>query len=66
MRISEVLNLKLEDMNLSTGKIHIKEGKGNKDRIVYINNGLLDSLIDYLERTGKGSAGLVFTTVSGL
>lgn len=62
MRISEVLNLQLEYVNLSTGKIHIKEGKGNKDRIVYINNGLLDSLIAYLERTEKANTGLVFTT----
>ncbi len=62
MRISEVLNLQLGYVNLSTGKIHIKEGKGNKDRIVYINNGLLDSLIAYLERTEKANTGLVFTT----
>lgn len=65
MRISEVLNLQLEHVNLATGKVMIKQGKGSKDRIVYINNGLLDTLISYLERTEKGNTGLVFTTRTG-
>ncbi|MBI9094745.1 MAG: tyrosine-type recombinase/integrase [Sphaerochaeta sp.] len=62
MRISEVINLKLEFVDLNTGKIFIKEGKGKKDRIVFINNGLLNSFITYLERTEKSNTGLVFTT----
>jgi len=65
MRISEVINLQLEHVNLSTGRILINQGKGKKDRIVFINNGLLDSLISYLERTKKGNTGLVFTTRTG-
>lgn len=65
MRISEVLNLKMQYVDLNTGKIIIKQGKGNKDRIVYINNGLLESVIRYTERMGKGKSGLVFTTRTG-
>ena len=65
MRVSEVLNLRLEFLDLNSGKIIIKEGKGNKDRIVYINNGLLENLISYLTRTEKGTTGLVFTTRTG-
>lgn len=65
MRISEVINLELEHVNLSTGRILISQGKGNKDRVVYINNGLLESLISYLDRTKKGNTGLVFTTRTG-
>ena len=65
MRVSEVLNLRLEFVDLNSGKIIIKEGKGNKDRIVYINNGLLENLISYLTRTEKGTTGLVFTTRTG-
>ncbi len=65
MRVSETLNLTLEHIERNTGKIMIKEGKGAKDRVVYINNGLLDQLNTYLERTGKGKKGLVFTTRTG-
>ena len=65
MRISEVLELRMEYVDLNTGRIIIKEGKGNKDRIVYINNGLLENLISYLTRTEKGSTGLIFTTRTG-
>ena len=65
MRVSEVLNLRLEFIDLNSGKILIKQGKGNKDRIVYINNGLLENLISYLEKTGKSRTGLVFTTRTG-
>lgn len=65
MRISEVLELRMEYVDLNTGRIIIKEGKGNKDRIVYINNGLLENLISYLERTAKGSTGLIFATRTG-
>jgi site-specific recombinase XerD len=65
MRISEVLNLRLSHIDLNTGKIIIKQGKGNKDRIVYINNGLLEYLIDYLEKTAKSKTDLVFTTRTG-
>jgi len=32
MRVSEVINLKPEDINTETGFIHIKQAKGKKDR----------------------------------
>ncbi len=36
-RVSEIANLRLEDIDLATGKISIK-GKGNKERIIQIHN----------------------------
>ncbi len=32
LRVSEVINLKPQDINIQTGFIHVKKGKGNKDR----------------------------------
>lgn len=69
-RISEVLNLKLEDVNLAERTVHIIEGKGGKDRDVPINDKLHEILLNYLinirksdsenffalERTGSVSA----------
>ena len=36
MRVSEIVNLKPENVNMDTGFIHIKQGKGNKDRDIPI------------------------------
>lgn len=36
LRISELCNLKVEDYDQNNGRLYIKSGKGNKDRIVYL------------------------------
>jgi len=36
LRVSEVINLKPEDIDMERGFIHIKQGKGNKDRDIPI------------------------------
>ena len=42
MRPGEALRLKINDVNLSSGKIMIEEAKGNKDRIVMLADDVLD------------------------
>ncbi len=49
LRISECLNLTLDDVNLEKRSIHVRQGKGRKDRLVPINNTLYDLLLDYKE-----------------
>lgn len=49
LRISECLNLTLDDMNFEKRTIHVRQGKGRKDRMVPINNKLYDLLLDYKE-----------------
>ena len=44
LRISEVVNLKPEDVDLARGFLHIKAGKGNKDRDVPIMPPLIKGL----------------------
>lgn len=65
LRVSEVVSLRVEDIDLNTGRTHIKQGKGSKDRIVYMNVSLLEEVIKYIERTEVGNQGLVFTTRTG-
>lgn len=48
-RISEIIKLKLEDVDLEERVVHIIEGKGNKDRNIPINDKLYDILKNYLE-----------------
>ncbi len=47
MRLSEVINLKLTDIDSKRHTVTIKEGKGNKDRISLLSEKVLELLRDY-------------------
>jgi len=47
MRVSEVLNLKIQDVDSKRMIIHIHNGKGKKDRIVPLSDNILKLLRDY-------------------
>ena len=47
LRISEVVNLKLEDIDSQQMIIKVKQGKGRKDRLVPLSNKLLKQLRDF-------------------
>ncbi|MBV7276052.1 tyrosine-type recombinase/integrase [Clostridiaceae bacterium UIB06] len=49
LRISECLDLKLDDIDLTAKEIVVKCGKGNKQRIVYINSKIIDAVKEYLQ-----------------
>lgn len=65
LRISEIVNLKIKDINVNELTIHLKEAKGQKDRITIFSEVLKDDLmklmaeklaVDYVfssERGGK-------------
>ena len=65
MRVGDLINLRWEDIELDTGRTHIKQGKGAKDRVLFIRAEILSALIDLAERFGHKLAGLVFTTLKG-
>lgn len=48
-RISETLNIKLEDLNLQTKELLIRTGKGKKQRTVYLNAKIIDSIREYIK-----------------
>ena len=37
LRPSEVLNLRVRDIDWMAGKLTVREGKGNKDRVLWLN-----------------------------
>lgn len=47
LRVSEVINLKIEDIDSKRMIIYIKNGKGRKDRIVPLSDTVLKTLRDY-------------------
>lgn len=50
MRVSEIINIKVSDVNLDNGTIKVT-GKGNKERIVIINQSSIDSLDIYIHNS---------------
>ena len=52
-RVSEIIHLKLEDVDLENKVMHIIEGKGGKDRDIPINDKLYNILQNYLKNIRK-------------
>ena len=50
MRISELVNLKLTDIDVSRNVIYVRGGKGKKDRITLLSKVSHDYLMHYLEQ----------------
>ena len=67
LRLSEVINLRWDNLDLRTGRVKVVEGKGNKDRILWINNETLEKLRNWRQRQidDIGSIEFVFTTSTG-
>jgi len=64
MRVSELIGLKESQLDIANS--HIKAlGKGNKERIIPINNGMLNALVGYIKNKPDGSAKNVFVSEKG-
>lgn len=60
LRAGELCNLKLQDIDLAAGIVHVWLGKGNKNRKVGISLNLKSTLEEYL-RERKGNSDYFFT-----
>jgi integrase/recombinase XerD len=60
LRLSEVEELRLEDLDLSARKLSVRNGKGMKDRTVYLTDTTVNALSAYLAMRGPGSSDHVF------
>lgn len=50
MRISELVNLDVRDVNMDNATVRIRDGKGHKERIGYLSEPAIKALKDYLEQ----------------
>ena len=50
LRVSEAVSLRWEDVNLTSGKVMVREGKGAKDRTLWVDNDQLEELGEWKER----------------
>jgi len=44
LRVSEALNLKVDDLDWISGKVDVRAGKGNRDRVLWLTDRDLDTL----------------------
>src|SRR5690606_12901956 len=65
MRISECLNLHVDDVDIEKGIIRVNQGKGNKDRTIPMNPKLKELFIDYVENWRVPSSNFFATQISG-
>ena len=57
LRVSEMSNLKVEDLYLKRGQgsIHVKNGKGGKNRVVDIGSNLKKQILEFLDYRNMNS-----------
>lgn len=64
LRTSELLNLKTRDIDWMSGKVFVHEGKGKKDRVLWLNEDALEILRKWKEKRPVQTE-LLFTTLKG-
>ena len=67
LRVSEMANLKVEDLYLKRGQasIHVKNGKGGKDRVVDIGSNLKKQILEFLHYRTMNSGSVMNVGMNG-
>lgn len=65
LRVEEVANLTLDVIEFRRRRIWVQNGKGGKDRIVYVSNDAMDALIAYLKIRPESEARKLFLVEKG-
>lgn len=61
LRLSECVNIRYKDLELSENTGWVRNGKGGKDRIFIISETFKKDLLDYMEKKGDTENGFIFT-----
>ncbi len=54
LRLAELLNLRIEDLDFHSGSVLVRQGKGNKDRKGYFGSRASEALVSYLKNRSEG------------
>lgn len=67
LRAAELINLRLRDVDLETGRLWVRQGKGRKDRGLWFNRKTREALREWLDSSSKprGPYDYVFTSLAG-
>jgi integrase/recombinase XerD len=66
LRAAELCNLKVSDLDMRTGRLIVRQGKGKKDRILWLREQTLELLSQWRQRSPVADpAGPLFCTLQG-
>ncbi len=66
LRASELINLKVRDLDFTTGRLWVRQGKGRKDRGLFFNGKCGEALQSWLAvRASSGNLPNLFTSLDG-
>lgn len=65
LRVSELINLKIDDLEIDKGYGLVRKGKGNKDRIFIIANSLKEIIKKSIESKKPNEFNYLFTSLKG-
>ena len=65
LRVEEVANLLLRDLDLKQYRIFVRNGKGGKDRVVYVSQDAYEAIVGYLRVRPLSKAGKLFLVEKG-
>jgi integrase/recombinase XerD len=65
LRVSEALALQQRDLDFETGRLVVRNGKGSKDRGIWIGEETLSLVKRWARHQGRQGNGLIFTTRQG-
>lgn len=65
LRVSELCDLNREDFNIKEQMVHVKHGKGDKERYVPLNSAVIEAVQDYLATRTDDSESLFTTRMGG-
>ena len=61
LRISEVLELQMQDLDLAARRVRVRDGKGRRDRVVFLSVKAAEALGQYLPLVPHAAADLVIS-----
>jgi site-specific recombinase XerD len=65
LRVEEVANLYISDLDLKRSRIFVRNGKGCKDRVVYVSQDAYEAIINYLRVRALSKAKKLFLVEKG-
>jgi len=66
LRVDEVANLYLSDLDLKRKRIFVRNGKGRKERVVYVSRDAYEAIVNYLRVRPFSKARKLFLVEKGL
>ena len=65
LRVEETANLQLRDLDLKRKRIFVRQGKGGKDRVVYVSRDAREAIIEYLRVRRPSKSKRIFLVEKG-